>query len=238
MERQISCIVILLLLFFAIYYYGYWVAISVASEKTSRVMEVLITSTKPQNIIVGQSLAMGLLGVMQLTLVILTGLVTNKIAYPEGGATVMGQTISFSSFSPFSILMLVVYFVLGYGLYAMMDAVAGASVSRSEDVNSALMPISLIAVISFYVSYMASVIPGGGRITAIASIVPFTAPFAMPGRMIAMEVPLWEIGLSLVLLIVTIVFFVKISVRFYSSAVLHYGKRLKLTELAKMSKNK
>jgi ABC-2 type transport system permease protein len=76
-----------------------------------------------------------------------------------------------------------------------------------------------------------------GKVSEQPSIIPFTAPFSMPGRLLTADVPFWKIGLSVLLLVLTIVLFIHISVKLYSSAVLHYGKRLKISELAKMSKN-
>lgn len=231
MNSYISSMVISMLLFFAIYYYGYGVAMSVASEKTSRVMELLVTSTKPSKIILGKSAAMGLLGLIQLFMVVLTGILTYKLTFPENFA-IAGQVIDFSSFTPFSLLMIVIYFILGYSLYAMMNAVAGATVSKAEDVNSALMPISMISLAGFYMGYFTLAVPNG-TIAIVSSIIPFSAPFSMPSRILATEVPAWQITASLFSLIITIVFIAWISIKIYSSAILHYGKRLKFKDLIK-----
>jgi ABC-2 type transport system permease protein len=169
MNSYISSIIISMLLFFAIYFYGYGVAMSVASEKTSRVMELLVTSTKPSKIILGKSAAMGLLGLLQLFMVVLTGTITYKLTFPENFA-IAGQMINFSSFTPFSISMIIVYFILGYSLYAMMNAVAGATVSKAEDVNSSLMPISMISMISFYAGYFSLSVPKS-TVSIISSII-------------------------------------------------------------------
>jgi len=234
-QTQVACMIVMMLLFFSIYYYGYWIAMSVASEKTSRVMEILITSTKPASIIVGKTLAMGLLGLSQLVLILATGMVTYKLAFPKD-FKLFGALFDFSSFTPLSITMIIIYFILGYFLYAMLNAVAGATVSKAEDVNSAIMPISMISIIAFYFAYMPAVIPTAKNLSFIASVVPFSAPFSMPGRLLTSNVPFWQIALSLFLLIACILLFVSISIKLYSSAVLHYGKRLKISELIKMSR--
>jgi ABC-2 type transport system permease protein len=233
MNRQISSIVMSLLLFFATYFYGYGVAMSVASEKTSRVMELLVTATKPSKIILGKSAAMGILGLIQLSLVVLVGVLTYKLTFPENFA-IAGQTLDLSSFTPFSVAMIVVYFILGYSLYAMMNAVSGATVSKAEDVNSSIMPISMIALAAFYMGYFSLLAPEG-QVSVLASIIPFSAPFSMPSRILAADVPAWQIGASLVALAITIVFIAWLSIRIYSAAVLHYGTRLKLKDLLKMS---
>jgi len=233
LNSYISSLVVSMLLFFAIYFYGYGVAMSVASEKTSRVMELLVTSTKPSKIILGKSAAMGLLGLIQLCLVVFTGAVTYKLTFPENFA-IAGQMIDFSNFTPFGLSMIVVYFVLGYFLYAMMNAVAGATVSKAEDVNSALMPINMVSLFAFYAGYFSLSVPKSS-VSIIASIIPFSAPFSMPCRILATDVPAWQIAASLLSLVITIVFIAWVSIKIYSSAILHYGRRLKLKDLMKMT---
>ena len=230
----ISSMVISMLLFFSIYYYGYGVAMSVASEKTSRVMELLVTSTKPSIIILGKSAAMGLLGLVQLSLVVCTGLLTYKFTFPEN-FEIAGQVLDFSNFTPLSLVMIVSYFILGYSLYAMMNAVAGATVSKAEDVNSALMPISIISMVGFYLGFYSLPVPNG-IVAIVSSIVPFSAPFSMPSRILATEVPIWQIWASVFSLVLTIIFIAWISIKIYSSAILHYGKRLNIKDLLKISK--
>lgn len=233
MIGYISSIVVSMLLFFSIYFYGYGVAMSVASEKTSRVMELLVTSTKPSKIILGKSAAMGILGLIQLALVVFTGALTYKLTFPDNFA-IAGQALNFSSFTPFILVMIIVYFILGYSLYAMMNAVAGATVSKAEDVNSSIMPITYISMIAFYMGYFSLAVPNG-NVAIISSIIPFSAPFTMPSRILATEVPAWQISASILSLVITIVFIAWISIKIYSSAILHYGKRLKLKDLMKMS---
>ncbi|HEY8891073.1 MAG TPA: ABC transporter permease [Clostridium sp.] len=230
----ISSMVVSMLLFFAIYFYGYGVAMSVASEKTSRVMELLVTSTKPSIIILGKSAAMGLLGLIQLSLVVCTALLTYKFTFPEN-FKIAGQVLDFSNFTPLSFVMIVSYFILGYFLYAMMNAVAGATVSKAEDVNSALMPISIISMVEFYLGFYSLPVPNG-IVAIVSSIVPFSAPFSMPSRILATEVPIWQISASIFSLIITIIFIAWISIKIYSSAILHYGKRLNIKDLLKISK--
>jgi len=206
---------------------------SVASEKTSRVMELLVTSTKPSIIILGKSAAMGLLGLVQLFMVVCTGILTYKLTFPEN-FQIGGQVLDLSSFTPFSGVMIVLYFILGYSLFAMMNAVAGATVSKAEDVNSALMPISFISIAGFYMGFYSLPVPNG-TVAIVSSIIPFSAPFSMPSRILATEVPAWQITASVFSLIITIIFIAWVSIKIYSSAILHYGKRLKLKDLLKMS---
>jgi ABC-2 type transport system permease protein len=235
-KSKISSMIIIFVLFFAIYYFGYGIAVSVASEKTSRVMETLITSTNPSNIIFGKTAAMGLLGLSQLTLILLTATITYKLFFPKD-FTMFGQSLDFSAFTPLAMIMILIYFILGYLLYAMMNAVAGASVSSSDDVNTAIMPITMISIISFYAAYVPATLPNAGKLTMLTSIIPFTSPFSMPGRLLSGNVSTAELAGSIVLLIATILLFSWVSVKIYSAAILHYGNRLKISDMIKMVKS-
>ncbi len=233
----VSSMLIMFILFFAIYYFGYGIAMSVASEKTSRVMETLVTSTKPSNIILGKTVAMGLLGLMQLGLILSTAIVTYGLFFPKD-FKLFGQSLDFGAFTPLAIIMIVVYFILGYLLYAMFNAVAGASVSKAEDVNSAIMPVSMISLMAFYFSYFPITIPNSDRIATITSIVPLTSPFSMPSRLLMTNVPPLELVISIVLLIATIALFSWVSIKIYSAAILNYGNRLKLSDYIRITKSK
>lgn len=224
-------ILVTILVFFAVYYYGYGVSMSIATEKTSRVMETLVVSAKPSNILIGKCIGMGLLGLCQFASVLLSGVIFYNLFIPEG-FTLMGMPLSFDAFTPVSALLLCVYFILGYTLYAVMNAVCGASVSKIEDLNSAMMPVMFIALISFYVGYFAALsgTMTGTAFQKAASLVPFCSPFVLPFRLLNENVPASEVVISLLLLAATIVIITIISIRIYSASVLHYGKRLKLKD--------
>lgn len=224
------------ILFFAVYFYGNTVAVSVSSEKTSRVMETLVTSTTPRNIIIGKTAAMGLIGLAQMLLLIATAFVSYKLFIPAD-LDFVSSIIGNINFSVFSILICLVYFVLGYTVYAFLNAVTGATVSKVEDLNSAQTPIAMIALVSFYLAYFTATVPDSSA-SKFASIFPFSAAFSMPGRILAGGATGMEIALSIAILLVTTVLLAFISIRAYSGAVLHYGKRLNIKELLKLSKEK
>ncbi len=222
-----------LLIFFAVYYYGYGVAMSVATEKATRVMETLVVSAKPSRILIGKCLAMGALGLTQLGAVILCAVVGYSLFIPED-FTVMGAPLSLSSIPVSSLLLLVVYFLLGYTLYAFLNSVCGATVSKIEDLNSAMMPVMFIALISFYVGYFSAISASETSIIQkIATYVPFTSPFIMPYKLLTSDVPTFDIILSVILLLAAIVIVSFVSIRLYSASVLHYGKKLKLKDAYK-----
>ena len=224
-------------MFFAVYYYGYGVAMSISSEKTSRVMETLIISAKPSKILIGKCLAMGVLGLLQLGGLMAFAAFCYKFILPEG-FQIAGMDLAVSGFTPKTLIFLIIYFILGYALYAVMNSVCGAAVSKIEDLNSAMMPVSILVIIGFYLGYFTSVMGGGsGAMSKLAIYLPISAPFAVPFKLITGEITMQELGISILLLALAIVIVTMFSVRIYSASVMHYGNRLKWKELKKIKTN-
>lgn len=224
------------ILFFAVYFYGNSVAVSVSSEKTSRVMETLVTSTTPRNIIIGKTAAMGIVGLGQMLLLIATAFVSYKLFIPVE-MDVISSMLENINLNVTSIAICIIYFILGYTVYAFLNAVTGATVSKVEDLNSAQTPVALVSLASFYLAYFTATVPDSSA-SKFASIFPFSSAFSMPGRILAGGATTSEIALSIALLIVTAVVLAFISIKAYSGAVLHYGKRLNIKDLLKLSKEK
>ena len=234
MSGYVLGILLTMLTFFAVYYYGYGVAMSVASEKTSRVMETLVVSAKPSRILVGKILGMGVLGLLQMLMFLVVGALGYTLLVPEG-FTIGGMPLALSAFTPASAVLILVYFLLGYVLYAVLNSVCGATVSRTEDLNAAMMPTVFISLIAFYAAYMVMFIPNEAA-KRIVTYIPFTSPFLLPFRLLNETVPATDIAISLVLLVVCIALVALLSIRIYSASVLHYGQRLKLKDILKLSK--
>lgn len=230
----VAGILVSLLMFFCVYFYGVGVANSVSTEKTSRVMETLVVSAKPRSILAGKCVAMGLAGLTQMAALVLFGIVCVKLLVPSG-ITLFGMELSLAGLSFAKILAMALYFLLGYALYAMMNAVCGASVSRIEDVNSAMMPVSMISLASFYVGYISTALGGSSTVMeTISKYVPLCSPFGMPSLIINNTVSMSEVAISLAILLVTIVLVSILAARLYEAGVLHYGKRLKIKDMLKM----
>ncbi len=226
-------IVLITLTFFAVYYYGYGVAASVASEKSSRVMETLVVSVKPSRILIGKCLGMGVLGLTQFGGVIVFALICWKLLIPAD-FIFMGESLSLDAFTPTSALLILLFFVLGYMLYAFMNAVSGAAVDKIDDLNSAMMPVMIISMGSFYLSYFVAVTGTTyDYMIRLAMYIPFSAPFIMPFVLLNGEVGLSEILLSLGILAITIIIVTALSIRIYTKSVMHYGKRLKIKDALK-----
>lgn len=225
-------ILLTMLIFFAIYYYGYGVAMSVATEKTTRVMETLVVSAKPSRILIGKCLAMGVVGLIQFSGIIAFTALCVKILIPDD-FMIMGMPLSFSAFTTKTALLIILYFILGYTLYAVLNSVCGATVSKIEDLNSAMMPVMLIALASFYLGYMSAVTGVEGVLQKVSMLLPFSSPFIVPFKLLNGSVATVDIILSILLLVIFIVVITYVSIRIYSASVLHYGKRQKLPELFK-----
>lgn len=231
-------IVFTLLMFFAIYYYGYGVAMSVATEKTSRVMETLIVSAKPSRILLGKCFGMGVLGIIQFAMIVLTGAVCLKFIIPSELLT-QGSEFSLSVLNVETVAVMFVYFVLGYSLFAVMNAVSGALVSKIEDLNSAMMPVMLLSLVGFYLGYFTNIIsPGSGMVQKIAMYLPISSPFIVPSSMLSNSIEPYQVVISVLILALSVVAVGALSVKIYSASVLHYGNKLKFKDAIKMSKQK
>ena len=233
LSGYIMGILVTVLIFYAIYYYGYGVSMSIATEKTSRVMETLVVSAKPSHILIGKCLGMGLLGICQFVIVLLSGVLFYKLFIPEN-FVLMGMPLTLDAFTYKSAILIGVYFLPGYALYAVLNAVCGASVSKIEDLNSAMMPVMLVAMISFFIGYFTAISGSGSSLfQKIAMYVPFCSPFILPFRLLNGDVAALDITISIALLIAAIIIITIISIRIYSASVLHYGKRMKWKDLYK-----
>lgn len=222
--------VVSFVLFFSIYLFGHNISASIASEKNSRVMETLVTSTSPKHIVIGKTLGMGILGLIQLIVICLITFVCYKTFIPAGidfvSIFLADVNINFKTIS-----LLFVYFILGYTLYAFLNAITGATVSKPEDIQIANLPVSFLTMISFYLSFFSIALGTGNKLSDFTSVFPLSSPFFMPSRIIAGLANTNEIAGSIAILITVTLLLSFISVRIYSVAILHYGNRLKIKDL-------
>lgn len=223
-------------LYMAILLYGQIVATNVASEKSSRAMEVLVTSADPVSMMFGKVLASCLAGLAQLAAIFGAALVFFRInaSYWEGNA-IIGM---FFDIPAWLLVYMLVFFVLGFLFFAFLYGAVGSTVSKMEDVNTAVMPITMLFVVAFVV--VVSTLGGGivdGTVMRICSFLPFTSPMAMFARIAMSVVPVWEIALSLAILAASVVGVGVLSAKIYRVGVLLYGTRPKMRELVKAIRN-
>ncbi|SNR57110.1 ABC-2 type transport system permease protein [Haloechinothrix alba] len=214
------------LLFFGISTYGAYVAQGVVEEKSSRVVEILLAAVRPWQLLLGKVAGLGLVGLIQLVIIAGLGLV---MATASGVLTV--SDVAYATFA-----WGVVWYVLGFFLYASVFAGAGSLVSRQEDMQSVVTPVTMILVLGFVVGINVTMADPGGTTAAVMSLVPFFAPMLMPGRIAASDVTGWEIALAAGLTVLMILVLTWLGGKIYRNAVLHMGSRLKLAEALRPSK--
>ncbi len=209
----------LLLLYMAVLLYGTWILSGVTEEKSNRVVEVLLSSIKPWQLLAGKIAGIGTLGIAQFAGTILVAFIALKVT----------GTVDFPDLDFISVFNLVLWFILGFLLFAVMFGAAGSLVSRMEDAQNVAFPMSLVAVAGFFVSIAALSNPDGAAAT-IGTFVPFTAPFVVPVRAALQAIPLWQYLAAVVLTMGTITGLVFIAGRIYAGGLLRYGTRVKLRE--------
>ena len=223
-----------LVLFYAIYFYAYQVSTSITIEKTSKIIETLVTSTSPRTIVLGKTLGIGIAGIMQtVALVVVAIICANAFLTPE----MVSMVLDMSNITWTLAVLTIVYYILGYSLFALLYALTGSTVAKPEDIQSANGPVAILAVIGFYLSYFTMMNPTSS-LNSFAAIFPISSPFCMPFRVMMGIATPSEIAISLVILIITIAIIAKVSIKIYSSAILNYGSRMSLKDMIKMYKNK
>jgi ABC-2 type transport system permease protein len=192
-------------------------------------MEVIHNAATPFQLLAGKILGVGGLALMQYVLVLVAGIAGVLLQAPLAEQLIgSGEGVSLPpGLTPGILALLVVYGVLGFALYAVLYAAAGSLVSRQEDVNQAVMPMTLVATAGYLVAtYSATgLIDVRGEWLAVAAQVPFLSPFLMLSRILGGQAAAWEVALSVALLIAAIVAAVWIAARIYRAGVLLYGQR-------------
>lgn len=210
-----------IILFYAIYFCAFQVSSSITTEKTSKIVETLVTSTSPTNIVLGKTIGIGIVGLLQMVLFVATALIS---AHTFLDSAMLNQIIDLSKLTLFLGIITALYFILGYFAYALLYALTGSTVGKPEDVQSANTPVALLGVISFYFAYFTLTDPTSS-LNLFAAIFPFSSPFCMPLRiMMGLATPLEVFG-SITILIITILIVAYIAIRIYSNAILHYGTK-------------
>lgn len=223
-----------IVLFYAIYFCAYQVSTSITTEKTSKIMETLVTSTSPKQIVLGKTVGIGFVGICQVAIITMTAVFSAKTFLPVES---IKNVFDLSAINAQFIIATIVYFLLGYFMYALLYALTGSMVSKPEDIQSANGPVAILAVIGFYLSYFSMVNPAS-NINLFAAIFPISAPFCMPFRILVGSAKLPEIIVSIGILGVCILAIAKISIKIYSNAILNYGTKLSLKNVLKIYKSK
>lgn len=225
-SRRIVGIVFVVLSFLTLVFYGLWVAAGVVAEKASRVMELLISAATARQLVIGKILGIGLAGLTQVLLVLVPALLALVLSGRIGDA-MLGEDptagTSLAGLSPGLVAAFLVYFVLGFALYAALYAGAGSLLSRAEDLQIVALPLSIPAIAGYLPAVLA-LSGGSSSFIRIASYVPIWSPFVMLSRLSIGRVEPWELALSIGLLLLTVPLVTWLAIRVYRAGVLLYGQ--------------
>ncbi len=222
-------------LYMVILLYGQMVATNVASEKSSRAMELLITSAKPVSMMFGKVIASCLAGFIQLVCIFGGAFLFFRI----NESYWIGNDIIISIFDmPFSLFIyMLVFFILGFLIYSFLYGAIGSTVSRLEDINTSVMPVTMLFIIAFIVvMYSLGSNTVDNVLMRVCSYVPFTSPMAMFTRIAMSTVPLYEIAVSIAVLIISVILTGILAAKIYRIGVLLYGNSPKPAAILKAVK--
>ena len=215
---------ILLLLGLAMY--GQWVVTGVVEEKANRVVEVILSTVQARHLLAGKVIGIGLLGLAQLALI--AGFAAVLIA---GGAFNAPAVLASS------VALVIPWFVLGFALYAVAYAAAGALASGQQNAETAGQPVTYTLVAAYFVGYLAVSANVDGLLANVLTVFPLTAPLVLPARSALVGVPLWEHALAIALVIGSIYALVRFAGRVYGTALLCSGPRLDLRAAIRLARH-
>jgi len=222
--------VLAIVLFMAIVLYGQWIAYSVVEEKSSRVMEVILGAASPFELLFGKVIGVGALALTQYFVVFVPAVLA-LVFQPQIAALVLGGSADPVSLpAGLSVPLLLafgLFFVFGFALYAVLYAGAAALVSRTEDINQIVAPMTLVSTAGYLVAVYSStgLIDASSRFVVIMSYVPFFSPYLMLSRLGAGRAGPLEAIVAIVILAVTVPVALWVAARFYAAGVLMYGQR-------------
>jgi ABC-2 type transport system permease protein len=197
----------------------------VVEEKSSRVIEILLATIRPRDLLAGKVLGLGLLGLGQLLIISLFGLV---IAAATGSLDVDGDLVV-------AVALSLGWFILGYAFYASAYAAAGAMVPRQEEIQSSTTPLTMLILISLFIGFGVQDDPDG-TLAHVTAFIPPIAPVTMPARIILGAAPAWEIAASAALMVASTAALIPFAGRIYAAVVLRTGSAVKLREALRLAR--
>lgn len=219
-EDAASAYPALILLFVFLTLGGAFILNGVIEEKSSRVVEILLATIKPSELLVGKVIGIAAVGLLQGAVLVGATFASHKATpgAPDAGALSLPVVVY-----------AIIWFMLGFALYAGMYACAGALVSRSEDAQNLVFPLQIPILLSFFVGAAAS-IGGPNPVVTEMSFIPFTAPMTMLERMAAAEVQWWEVAISMASVAVTAALVLRLATVIFAGGILRSGQRVKLRD--------
>ena len=226
---------VVMVLYITLIVYGVATMRSVLEEKTTRIVEILVSSARPFQLLTGKILGVAGVGFTQYLIWTLTAALISTYGIAAVAAFRPGASMP-QFHIPLSLLIYsVLFFLAGYFLYASLYAAVGAMVSREEEAQQVQMPVTLLIVAAF-ILYPAVMRDPASRLSVVVSLVPFLSPILMTFRIALQTPPLWQIALSLALSMATTIGVVYVAAKIYRVGILMYGKRPSLVELLRWLK--
>lgn len=226
-----------LLIFMSVYLYGYGVATGVAEEKSSRIMEILVNAATPFQLMVGKIVGIGAAGLSQMVAFVAVGIGTLLLQTPLKalllGDSSSGLNLDITGTTVTMLLLVLLYFLLGFLLYATMFAATGALIKRQEELQNAVQPVMWLFTIGYLVSFIGITSPDAPWVKVI-SYIPFWTPTAMLMRIGVGNVAWWEIVMTVALMLAAIYLCAVISARIYRYGILMYGQKQGLRQLFRL----
>ena len=226
----IAALIVGLMIYIMLIIYGQQILAAVIEEKETRIAEILFSSAKPFELMMGKLVGVGLAGLTQLAIWIISALVLVGIGLAQMSAA--GVNISIPDITPLTVVYFFIFFLLGFFIYATIYALIGAMVTTIQEGGQfAMFPIFFL-VIGFYMSFTVIRDPNSS-VSFWVSIAPFLAPITMPVRILAETPPFWQIALSILLNGLAITFLIWLAARIYRVGMLMTGKRATIPEVWK-----
>ncbi len=230
----------------AMFGYGAVIMRSVMEEKTSRIVEIIASSVRPFELLMGKVTGVALLGLTQFAIWAAAGATIMAVAGPVlalfmGGGSGAEQpaeaatdaaAFSMPSIDPILWIGFVLFFLLGFLIYSSLFAAVGSAVDQESDSQQLQMPIIMLIIIPLMFLFPVSDDPAS-TLSVVLSMVPFFAPILMPVRMAVLQIPFWQLGGTILLMILTFLVLIWMSARIYRTGILMYGKKASFRELWK-----
>ena len=216
----------IILMFIGIFTYGTWVLTGVVEEKQSRVVEVVLTTVRPRDLLMGKVLGIGLLALVQLLVLVAAGIAAAQLSGRlELPPTTAGAAIQ-----------LVTWFILGFAFYSTAMGFLGSLASRVDEASNASLPVTMTVTLSYLVSILLVTQEPNGLVANLLTFFPPSAPMVVPLRAALDAIPAWQVVVSILLMLVAIWVLFVVGGRVYSGAILQTGGRMKLRDAWRASR--
>ncbi len=221
LSERITGLSVAILIYIIILTYGIRITIGVGEEKTTRVVEVLLTTLRPVQLLAGKVIGMGLLALAQIAAMVATYLV---LGHAVGSAAIRGTSTSV-------VLAAALWLVLGYAFYCTAYAAAGSLISRQSDAYNTALPLQIPLILAYVLTYSVVYATSVNAFFRVLAFIPFTAPVAMPVLVAVGAAPAWQVAVSAVITLAATVWMARLAGAIYGRAILRTGARLKVRQV-------